>query len=73
MHFFSLFITTMALAVSTVYALPQDTDGPTCLRLCRDEPLTTCPSGWESAQIASEEQDGQVRTLYLLQNRTVLC
>ncbi|KAJ5890372.1 uncharacterized protein N7473_006600 [Penicillium subrubescens] len=59
----------MALAVSSVYALPQATEGPVCLRLCRDEPLTTCPSGWETAQI---ESDGRVRTISTAESLSVM-
>ncbi|OQD76308.1 hypothetical protein PENDEC_c004G06201 [Penicillium decumbens] len=51
MQFYSLFIATMALAVSSVYALPQITDDSTCLRLCRDEPVG-CPPGWKSEKIS---------------------
>lgn len=56
MHFFSFLITTMALAASSVYALPQGTDDDTiCLRLCRDAPFQ-CQAGWESTQIGSGDQ-----------------
>jgi len=51
MQFYSLFIATMALAVSSVYALPQTTDDSTCLRLCRDEPVGCLP-GWKSEKIS---------------------
>lgn len=54
MQFYSLLVATMALAISTVYALPA-TDDATCLRLCREEKFD-CPAGWKSELIKSDTQ-----------------
>ncbi|KAJ5474305.1 hypothetical protein N7475_003871 [Penicillium sp. IBT 31633x] len=59
MQFYSLLIATLALAISGAHALPQTTNEDTCLRLCRDEPVS-CPDQWKSTQIKSETGD-QVR------------
>ncbi|KAJ5519065.1 hypothetical protein N7453_001487 [Penicillium expansum] len=55
MQFYSLLVATIALTVSTVYAMPA-ADDASCLRLCRDEPVD-CPTGYKSTLINSGDQD----------------
>ncbi|KAJ5143324.1 uncharacterized protein N7515_002111 [Penicillium bovifimosum] len=59
MRMYSLFLATIALAIGA-HALPQTTgettDASTCLRLCRDEPVS-CPDQWKSTQITSDGED----------------
>lgn len=50
---------TLALVVSSAWA--QDAaatanNTPTCLRICRDDPVE-CQAGWVSAQIAAEDDE----------------
>lgn len=54
MKFYSFLIATMAVAISTVYALPAE-EPQNCLRLCRDAPLD-CPAGYKSELITDDEQ-----------------
>jgi hypothetical protein len=50
---------TLALVVSSAWAqdAPVAADNkPTCLRICRDDPVE-CQAGWVSAQIAAEGEE----------------
>ncbi|KAJ5948648.1 hypothetical protein N7454_001955 [Penicillium verhagenii] len=49
----------LALAISSAWAqdAPATSDNtPTCLRICRDDPVA-CQGGWVSSQIAAEGEE----------------
>ncbi|KAJ5240481.1 uncharacterized protein N7469_002072 [Penicillium citrinum] len=51
MHFYSIFITTIALTASTAFSQNADTD---CLNLCRDDKNNlTCPPDTNLTQLSN--------------------
>jgi hypothetical protein len=66
MQFSSFLFATLALAVTSVWAQDATSDDkPTCLRICRDDPVT-CQAGWVSKQIGAEDEDVCVHSSYPL-------
>ncbi|CAI7660136.1 unnamed protein product [Penicillium discolor] len=47
---------TLALVISSAWAQDAADNTPTCLRICRDDPVE-CQAGWVSTQIAAEDEE----------------
>jgi len=57
MQLSSFLFATLALAVSSAWAQDSTSDDtPTCLRICRDDPIT-CQADWVSTQVAAEGEE----------------
>ncbi|KAJ5748653.1 uncharacterized protein N7511_010349 [Penicillium nucicola] len=66
MQLSSFLFATLALAISSAWAKPDASDDePTCLRICRDDPVT-CQAGWISTQVAAEGEEVCFHSIYNL-------
>lgn len=64
MQLSSFLLAALAFAVSSAWA--QDAasgDEPTCLRICRDDPIT-CQADWVSTQVAAEGEEVCIHLSY---------
>ncbi|KAJ5385125.1 hypothetical protein N7517_003036 [Penicillium concentricum] len=67
MQLSSFLFATIALAVSSAWAQAEGatSNDPTCLRICRDDPVE-CQAGWVSTQIGAEGEEVCIHSKYLV-------